>query len=183
VNGRQNRYSVVYIHSYTVQQLRHYSTGWDTFPFLWHSERLNMNPPGWHTGRHRPISWPPRSPDLKPLDFLCLGLRERPSVQPKSEYAGRTGWMDHCSNCKCHRASGMRCTVSGMYVELRMVHISKCSAPNKFYTFVQVNYFELTITSEYRRLHTCFYFTVNRVKDPGVLLPDTVHLSCRYSKF
>jgi hypothetical protein len=183
VNGRQNRQSVVHIYSYTIQQLRQYSTGWGTFPFLWHSERLNMNLPGRQIGRHRPVSWPPRSPDLKPLEFFSLGLCERPSVQPKSEYAGRTGWMDHCSNCKCHRASGMRCTVRGMYAELRITPILKCSACNKFYSCVQRNYFELTITSEVSAFTYTFYSKVTCVKDPGILLQDIEHLSCRYSKF
>jgi hypothetical protein len=32
-------------------------------------EYLNTRFPGWRIGRAGPIAWPPRSPDLTPLDF------------------------------------------------------------------------------------------------------------------
>jgi hypothetical protein len=46
---------------------------------------LNVNFEGRRVERGRPIAWPPRSPDLKHLDFLTFGLCERPGVEPESE--------------------------------------------------------------------------------------------------
>jgi len=58
----------------------------------------------------------------------------------------------------------MRYIVRGMYIELGMAPITKCSAPKKFYTCVQRNYFELTITSEVSASTYLFLFKVTRVK-------------------
>jgi hypothetical protein len=62
---------------------------------------LNVNFPGRWTGRE-PNAWPPRSPDLTPLDFFLWGYTKDQVVQSKDEYAGWTQSMDHCSKCLCY---------------------------------------------------------------------------------
>jgi hypothetical protein len=52
---------------------------------------LGVKFPGLWIERGGPIEWP-----------LVL-LWERPSVQPQSEYAGRTQSTDKCSNLKCYK--------------------------------------------------------------------------------
>lgn len=118
--------------------------------------------------------------NLNKISYLSKTCHHIQSVQLKKKYAGR---MDHRSNCKCHRASGMRCTVGGMHTELRMAPIIKCSAPNKMKLVCRETILSWRLHRKYQRLHTCFYFKVTRVKDPGILLQDIVHLSFRYSKF
>ena len=38
-------------------------------------EYLNTRFPGRWVGRAAPIAWPPRSPDLTPMDFFLMGIR------------------------------------------------------------------------------------------------------------
>ena len=38
-------------------------------------EYLNTRFPGRWIGREAPIAWPPRSPDLTPMDFFLWGIR------------------------------------------------------------------------------------------------------------
>jgi hypothetical protein len=46
-------------------------------------EDLNTRFPGRCTGRAAPIAWPPRSPDLTPLNFFLWGLiKDRVFVPP-----------------------------------------------------------------------------------------------------
>jgi hypothetical protein len=48
-------------------------------------EYLNTRFPGRWIGRAAPIAWPPRSPDLTPLDFFLWGLvKDRVFIPPLS---------------------------------------------------------------------------------------------------
>jgi len=45
---------------------------------------LNETFPNRWIGRNGPTTWPPRSPDITPLDFFFVGLCKRQSVQNAS---------------------------------------------------------------------------------------------------
>jgi hypothetical protein len=101
---------------------------------------LNVNFPGQWLRRGGPIAWLPCSPDLTSLDFLFFG-------------GGGSMWKTRCTANEWIRwlhskhgslqklqmlqrtrysASGKRRTIGGMYAELQMALIVKCSAPNNF---------------------------------------------------
>jgi len=58
--------------------------------YTWHvMQHLNSTFPNRWIGRGSTINWPPRSPDLTPLDFCLWGFDEEWSVQKNSGY---TSW-------------------------------------------------------------------------------------------
>jgi len=63
----------------------HFNVGRDVTIFM--DETL----PGRWFGRGSHTAWPPRSPDLTPLDFCCMGVYKGRCVQEKSS---RSGWFE-----------------------------------------------------------------------------------------
>jgi hypothetical protein len=49
------------------------------------THHLNLTFPEWWIGHGSNVQWPPRSPDLTPLDFCC-GVDEKRSLQRKSKH-------------------------------------------------------------------------------------------------
>jgi hypothetical protein len=91
---------------------------------------LNVNFPGWRIRRGGPISWPPRSPDLTPLDFFLWGYAK--------DQVYRKEWISWTNSKQqlqmLQRTCYIALTVDGLCAELQMALNVNCFAPNKFST-------------------------------------------------
>jgi hypothetical protein len=100
---------------------------------------LSVNLPGRWTGRGS-ITWPPRSPDLTPLDFFLWGCTNDQVYSQRAnaldELKARiTAAIANVTKDMLQRV-WQGWTIGGMYVELHVTPSVKCFAPKNFSAYV-----------------------------------------------
>jgi hypothetical protein len=123
---------------------------------------LKVNFPGRSIGRERPISWPFRSPDLIPLNFLLWDYVKEHMYYSQRENCGWIQSTDHFSGCNCYKGQvTARLARSGLYAELQMALTLRRFWSNNVSTCVYNNCFNLRIKccKQYPQYgHSCWCF-------------------------